>query len=36
LSGVPTIESFICGCAIYWLLEKIRASGGRDRLWRQQ
>ena len=36
LSGVPTIESFICGGVTYWALEKLRTNGGRDRLWRQQ
>ena len=35
LTGVPTIESFVCAGGLYWGLEKIRAQGGRDRLWRR-
>ena len=33
LSGVPTIESFVSAGLIYWVLEKVRVRGGRDRLW---
>ncbi|HWG68377.1 MAG TPA: cytosine permease [Steroidobacteraceae bacterium] len=34
LSGVPTIESFVSAGLVYWVLEKVRARRGRDRMWR--